>query len=69
MDADRIRDGQWSVSYHIVLDDLIFVIKVSIPNLSLLVCPEVAKKFVVGGWTVSGCGGGVQTHFSDHPYA
>ena len=35
------------------MGDLIFVSKVSIPNLSLLVCLEVAYKFVVvGGWWV-----------------
>ena len=33
-------------------DDLIFVSKVNIPNVSLLVSLEVAEKFVVGGWVV-----------------
>ena len=34
------------------MDDLIFVSKVSIPNISLLVSLGVAQKFVVGGWVV-----------------
>jgi len=40
----------WTNVVCYTLDNLIFVSKVSIPNLSLLVSLEVVKKFVVGGW-------------------
>ena len=37
------------LAYHDTLVDLILVIKVNVPNFSLLPCLEVTQKIVVGG--------------------
>ena len=47
----------WSHIFFGALDDIIFVRKVTTPNLSLLPCLEGLKKLLVGG-------GGMQTFFS-----